>query len=325
MCVEDVAKRERRNLLLEKVEHLSWFPIEHHNIKKFTRKNWFKSLPLWIAMQRKIDEFNTNVEQRDDRKEKRKKIRAERRCKSKQPQPQTQPKPKPPENDPPKPPPKVKNLAVIPICSFRRTHVTIDNFTLYKILCKLRIVPKTPGKRVAHRNIKFKEFMAHKEWCWNQYFYMRKIKWFVRRKKKFRFRFLSDGQAVSLAYDVEQRDFQPLDKEAIVERHDNGGFGVETAIDPGDKTWIAAVQRDIETQKEVNSTPFSENSIQCCIVMTLSKQFFLVSFLRSISRYTTNGIIGIPNRKCEIARQSAGLRISMRRRRKIAKTVDCIT
>lgn len=155
-------------------------------------------------------------------------------------------------------PPKVRNLAVIPICDIQRMHYPIDNYTFYKLLCGTDLIPKYKSERKVkgkyEKNIPFGDFMDFKRDYWNQFFYMRKINYFVRYKKNFRFRILSDGIAVSLQYDVPEKDFNPLDKERIVREYENGQIHGEAAIDLGDRTWMAYVYRDVATRKEVCRT-----------------------------------------------------------------------
>lgn len=69
---------------------------------------------------------------------------------------------------------KVRNLAVIPICSFRRTHSTLDNYTLYKLVCGIGRAPQIKGEET--RNTTFSEFMSDKDWSWKK-----KI-WYVKNK-----------------------------------------------------------------------------------------------------------------------------------------------
>lgn len=241
-AVDPVAMRARREMLTEMIVANSWFTIEHNNISKFTKRQWFKSISFWISLQRQLEVFNTSEEYREFRKFERAHFR---QCQRQQPSNHCKC------GATKKGPPKVNNLAVIPICSFTRTHYTLDNYSFYKLLCHTKIVPKTEGKREM-RNIKFKEFMAHKEWYWNQYFNLRKIKWFVRKKKSVRFRMLSNGQAVSIVYDVDKQD-KPFDKEVTVQKYIRGEIPNESGTDPGINTWQATTVRNVQTGKEVNN------------------------------------------------------------------------
>lgn len=159
IAANDVIARNNRQHLLDAILSLSWFDIENNDLSRFTERYWFMSLPLWLNMQREINEFNMNEEERQQRRQQRQQHRRqmqrqryrERRrrlrelqqqqaepvpvneCQPQNHQQKRKPKPKP--NADANQPPKVRNLTVIPICSFQRKHVAIDNYTLYRIYC----------------------------------------------------------------------------------------------------------------------------------------------------------------------------------------------
>lgn len=252
-----LAKRTRRDFLLWIIGQQSWFQIENTNLSLYTKGSFFESIQIWISMQRVIDKFNTDHGQRIDRMEHRRQLKRQRRRKRQQQQQQQQQESESESKSQKNvnKPPKVKNLAVIPVCGVTRKHYPIDNFTLYKLLCGTGQIPTCKSQRKREgkyeRNITFDEFMSNNEWVWNQYVYMRKIKYFVRYKKQFRFRMMSDGLSVSLQYDVEP-NVCCSNKEEVVRQYNNGEIPGEAGIDPNDKTWIAYVYRDTETKKEVN-------------------------------------------------------------------------
>lgn len=249
---------------------------------------------MWISMQRHIDAFNTNIGQRNDRQFQRQQMRKQRRKNTKDKQ-QSEPQQK--SNKPP----KVKNLIVIPTSDIKRMHYPMDNYTFYKLLCQMNIIDKikttrkNPRTGKYERNVNFTyEFMPNKEFHWNKYFYMRKIKWFVRRKKEFRFRILSDGQSVSLQYDVPEKKCKPLDKAETVRKLNNGEINGEGGLDPGDKTWIGYVYHEVSTGKEVSSDtnetihfPFDNNDSSVLIV-----SYNHLFFLRSTSQSAVDTTIG---------------------------------
>lgn len=233
--IEGVERREKRELLLNMIRHHSWFEIENDNITNFTKENWFKSLPMWLGMQREIEEFNVTEENRQQRRE-----QALKQKQSKQ----TEQKTEPDSNTPP----KIKNLAVIPICSFFRTHFTIDNFNLYKLFCGAGLMPKNENGR----QISSSDFRTDKSWYWNQVFKLPKIKQLGRKWKQFRFMILSDGASVSILYTKQPHDSKPMEESEIIRKYLNGDFVYELGIDPGMKTWNATVRRTIDTGKEVS-------------------------------------------------------------------------
>lgn len=96
--------------------------------------------------------------------------------------------------------------------------------------------------------------MPNKEQYWDQVCDMLKIRRMGKSKKEFRFRFLSDGVSVSLQYDREKSESQPIDLEAIRQKLRDCFFWYILGIDPGMKTWNATVRRTCQTGKEVNFT-----------------------------------------------------------------------
>lgn len=243
---ERVTKRMRRGMLVKMIVDNSWFDIPYNKIGLFTKIHWFQSIQFWLTIQRQLDEFNCTESYREQRRIEREHFKFSKcprdsnsHCKCGLTK---------------KGPPRVRNLAVIPVCGFKRAHFTMDNFTFYNVLSGAGIVPQTEGKRSRPRNITFAEFMQHKDYYWSQYFKMRKIKWFVRHKKQFRFRILSDGQAVSLAYDVDKKEAVSIEKQKseVVKRYKRGEIPNESGTDPGVNTWQATTLRDVNTGKEVS-------------------------------------------------------------------------
>lgn len=233
-----VAKRLRRGMLLKMLTQNSWFDIPYNSIGKFTKIHWFESVQFYIKLQREMDEYNSTEEYRKQRQLEREHIKKCHDCKCGQM----------------KGPPRIRNLTVIPICSFKRSHFTVDNYTFYNLLCSSGIAPQTAGKRKEYRNVTFKEFMSNKESLWSWYFRIRKMKWLVRYKKKFRFRILTDGQAASLAYDIEKKKPVPIEKQQreVVQKYKKGEIPYESGTDPGVNTWQATTLRNVETGKEVS-------------------------------------------------------------------------
>lgn len=72
-----------------------------------------------------------------------------------------------------------------------------------------------------------------------------------RKKKNFDFRLLSNGQAVSIFYDIKKIKPKPFSKEKIVQDYKDGEFKNESGKDPGVNTWLATTLRNIV--KEVNN------------------------------------------------------------------------
>lgn len=236
---DDEVKRMRRDMLIQIIQNISWFNVIDDRLFDYNQSNWFKSIPMWIAMQREIDEYNmlrsqsyqnANLQQppNGNRKQKRPWRREKQML------------------DNPNDPPEISNLCVIPICDFKRTHYTLDNDALYRLLSQNRIL-----ERRGNANILPKEFTRRKDEQWNKYFYMRKIKWFVRRKKEFDFCIRSNGVSVSLQYISPKVEPKPIDLNKIKTEYKNRTVRKVLGVDPGLNKWSSVVQRDIETGKEV--------------------------------------------------------------------------
>lgn len=270
---DDEVKRLRRDCLVEFVRRISWWDIDQHKLFEFEdekvfAQNWFKSIPMWIAMQREIDEFNLSraaayeEEQRQQQAQQPPKSPHQPHGSKKKWQKKLKKKKRGWDNPKKKPwkprqkqmldnindPPEIRNLVVIPICSFKRTHYPMDNFTLYKLLSQYRLLPRN-GKR--NGMIKFGQFMASKNEMWNHYFKVWKMRLFVRRKKAFDFHILSDGIAVSIQFKSRKSEPIPIDLNIVRTNYVNRVFTKALGIDPGYNKWNTTVQRDLNTGKEV--------------------------------------------------------------------------
>lgn len=230
--------RLRRDMLIQMVRNISWFDIDDEQLFG-SMKNWFKSIPMWIGMQREIDEYNSRRSNEHNASSNRKQKKPKKKPR------RWQPREKQMLNNP-RNPPQIKNLAVIPICDFKRTHFTIDNDVLYRLLSTNKLLMK-----IGNANIKTGQFNAQKYMHWNKYFYMRKIQWFVRRKKAFDFRIRSDGVSVSLQYISPHSEPGTIDLKKVKAKYRNHVIKNAVGLDPGENKWASVVQRNIETGAEV--------------------------------------------------------------------------
>lgn len=115
--MDDVAKRQRRNYLLQMISGKSMFDIPNNDVASFTKQRWFKSIQMWIGMQREIDIYNTETRRNNHSY------------------------------------PVIKNLTVIPICKPTRTHFSFDTYTLYKFLCATSLIPIENGKQICFKEV----------------------------------------------------------------------------------------------------------------------------------------------------------------------------
>lgn len=239
--VTNQQREEKRNTLMAMIRELSWYDFDGDNVMEFTRDYWFQSVPMWLAMQREIHQFNTDAENRDTHRKEQEKLRKEKR-KAKKTK-----KEKCNENQPP----TIKNLVVIPICSFLRTHITMSSPELFQMFCETGCCPKNKDGT----QIKSSEITENKQYYWNQWFDIAKIFRLGKRKKQFHYTIVKDGVGVSILYEKKKAgdsQFQPqMTREQIIDAYLNGHFIYELGIDPGMKTWNATVRRTIATGKEV--------------------------------------------------------------------------
>ncbi|RYE17060.1 MAG: hypothetical protein EOP45_16460 [Sphingobacteriaceae bacterium] len=207
----DAQRMANRNRLLEHVRQFGG--PDDDDIAKFTKEEWFASLPLWLYMQSQITEYHDWMAN----------------------------------NDIPDAP-KIKNLCVIPICSHERKPVKIDADVLYRMMCDTGICPRNEyGTQV-----KVGHVTSNKEHYFKEIFNMEKINRMLKVNKTFYYHVVSDGVSMSILYKVRQTVLDQLITDGVVKkRYEDGFYVYELAIDPNMKTWMAVVRRDIQTGKEV--------------------------------------------------------------------------
>ncbi|XP_031630192.1 uncharacterized protein LOC116345175 isoform X2 [Contarinia nasturtii] len=249
----DPNKLYRCGVLYDIVNKLNVFPeIDLHDLTT-NSKNWFKAVPMYLSMQREIEEFNLLRAHQEPPKKRKKRKR--RRPKGKKRQWIIKRKQM---LDDLEYLPCIRNLVVVPMCDFRRTHFRIDCSSMYQILSSQKLIPKqlTEDGKPSDKNISQKVFNENKDYIWNQYFYMRKIRWFVRRKKKFDFSINSDGIAVSLQYSTKKKKTSNTQSGTsrldIIDMLKAGRFKRLGGTDSGMRNWNTTTIHEIDTCKEIN-------------------------------------------------------------------------
>lgn len=233
------------------------------NFEQFVADHWFKSLHVWLTIQRLIESFHDQYGG----------LRQSWVYHRMAPQNVTRP---------PRPePPNITQFVAIPMCSFQRRHIKIDTTTLYNILCEIEEVPLKLGAEVKETvtrkrarkkeihycryngtkfrliNTKQNEFLANKSASWALYFDMDIINRLVKFKKPFGNSIITDGVSCSVLFSqpldyAENRDFLDIDAETVRDLYEQGVFTSEMGIDPNMRTYIAAVRRDMATEEEVS-------------------------------------------------------------------------
>lgn len=191
------------------------------NIKEFVANNWFESIRMWTEIQRAIQMFHITFSIRRDK-------------------------------------PKIRNFAVVPMCSFQRRHIRIDTATLYKILAKVKLLPKKCGAKKAKDghvnwiNITANEFLRNPIDSWNLFFDVEKMLRLSHNKRNFHGQICSDGVSATIIYDKPKVEPSEPSDEQVRRMFISGFIRYLLGIDPGERTYNATVRRDLITGEEVN-------------------------------------------------------------------------
>lgn len=164
----------------------------------------------------------------------------------------TLPEPETPE------PPKITNFAAIPMCTYKRRHIRIDTDQLYDLVCGIQAQPLKFGKLIDKKtgrpkfiNVTPDEFLINPVESWGLYFDMGKINRQVKYKKRFGKQIVTDGVSASVLYHQPKQEKAPIDDEQVKRKLVAGEIPIELSIDPGMRTWNAAVRYNFITHEEV--------------------------------------------------------------------------
>lgn len=152
----DDERTAKLNGLLSELFHAP----ENYDVRGFTQKHWFRSLPMWLEMQKEIFAHNELMQQRREAGENLGHHRL----------------------------PTTNNFQAVPLCGFKRQHIRIDHECLLYIIRKYKWFKCTPT-----------EFHEHKSYFWNEVYEMRKIQKMM-KKKEFAGQIVSDGVGVSILF-----------------------------------------------------------------------------------------------------------------------------
>lgn len=188
------------------------------NMRTFLDVNWFKSLKMWIQIQRQIEAFHVNHPRTED--------------------PTT---------------PKIRNFSAIPLCNFQLKHIKIDHTELTEI-CTRKSQMGT-FKNVDDNNNDNQNANNNRDDCWGSVFDMDKIRRIEGKednvnRKKFHYQFVSDSVSISLIY-TKKKSNSVDNVQKISDDYNTNQIIYELGIDPGMKTWNATVRRTVSTNKEV--------------------------------------------------------------------------
>lgn len=219
--------------------------LPHHTFHNWHRgalqrfeNEWFSYVPLFIAIQRHVYDYNmTHAEEWRQQDEETKAARKTGKIKRKYP--------------------RIRPMNIVPIMKFRRQHVRIDSEALFHVFSVLKQLPKKTDNN--RRNITVVEFKARQHEFWSRFFNMERIEEIRRgtkNKKEFAFQIQTDGVSVSLLYNaVPKRRVNAEEKiHRIRNNYQNNQYRYETSIDVGYNTYIAAIRRSVDSGKELNLT-----------------------------------------------------------------------
>lgn len=159
-------------------------------------------------------------------------------------------------------PPKIQNFTVIPMCTTKLKHIKFDHTNLLALLSQMNVVPDkfygNDGKHTAQSQAYFAE---HKDDAWSILFNMDKIREICKPNQLFHYMILTDSVAASVLYDTPKRQPGELNRESIIQKihqedEPNKNFKYIISMDPGMKTYLAGVRRNILTGVEVNNIQF---------------------------------------------------------------------
>lgn len=139
-------------------------------------------------------------------------------------------------------PPKVRNFTLVPMCNFQLKHIRFDHTDYVNLLIQLGCVP---NRSKAY-------FTAHKDEAWKILFDMEKIEKIKRPGHAFNYMILTDGVSASVIYKTPKREIVASNHQKIQQKLVHKEYKYITSWDPGMKTYLAGVRRNIETGVEVS-------------------------------------------------------------------------
>lgn len=160
-------------------------------------------------------------------------------------------------------PPTVHNFTVVPMCRFQLKHVRFDHADIHALTNNTTDLKQIWNEKTGNFNIPQKAYYNdRKEELWGIMFNMKQIKRIAKKNKRkhFHFQILTDSVSASLLFKKPKQN-NIIDHEAVKSmiraKYGEGYYVYEIGIDPGDKTYIAAVIRNIRTGVEVRNVFFS--------------------------------------------------------------------
>lgn len=202
------------------------------NFCDIVRARWFSTIPIFIQIQRMVYEHHERFELLNDA------WRRYYRDRVNNPEPNIAR------------PPRIQNFRVIPVHDFKMKHIRIDAHLFYFIACKLKALKLKVGVFNQKINISKEDYDDDLWRYWNCIFDMDKIEK-VRNGMAFDYAIVTDSVAVSLSYLKREHPSREHTNEEIKRMYENNQFTFVLGMDPGVRTWCAAVRKHIQSGVEV--------------------------------------------------------------------------
>lgn len=225
-CDGDAHREWKRTILWNHLERIG-FPL-NTCIKEYVQSNWFESLWAFIRMEREIEDFLIQAAEPNE-------------CR----------------------PPTVNNFTAIPLCNTHLKHIKIDTKVCYYLTSKFGALPKYTNENTGRENNVPLEYYTSKELSSEQkaerkaelfgiLFDMEKIGRNGKHAKVFYGQIDSDGVSATTIYERAKRTIFFCLLMTFL-KYTLEYFVNVIGIDPGDKTWLAGVRRDIRSRVEVST------------------------------------------------------------------------
>lgn len=204
--------------------------------KNYISDNWFRSLPIFVNIQRQITGYHRRYEDLNN-------VWREYRK-----QPTRYPMPTIPQ------PPKVTNFRAVPVHNAHMKNIRIDSHLMYELSCKLGAFKLWRG--IFSRqpiNISRTEYESDLARYWNYLFDMHKIE-YIADRKQFDFAIVTDSVSVSLQFLDPKREIEREISDAQIAADWLAGkidFGL--GMDTGVRTWNAVDRLHFHTHTEVRN------------------------------------------------------------------------
>lgn len=248
----DNVREYKKEVLLQHLVDIG-FP-ENVNIKDYVNLHWFQSIWAFIRMQRVIESFLDN------------RGAAIEQWKS--------------NNGGPRPP-TVHNFTVIPNCDCHLKHIKIDSTDCYYLASKFRSLPQIVNEGTGRKNNRPLKYYTDKKLpnavkgerqaeLFDTLFDMDKIRKNGKQHKMFYGQIVTDSVSASVIYERGARAILYCMFSMIMAWFNNQYKNV-IGIDPGDKTWMAAVRRNIQSRVEVSNVKQFQNVLYLvkCVFMII--------------------------------------------------------